>query len=273
MNSTANLAVPRDAPPHPGLSLVFAPGQRPSADDVLRLLQSSGGRAWEKLGGEGWLGENQATGFAISHKPEPSAGWLEILAWGLTFDLAGLAPAPPAPLPEMAHWYGFREKPRAEPLEAITLIPGEHLQGAENLLPVMRAMTAMATRLAAIDKVKAVVWHPARSAMAPDAFTTAIGNWLQGGPFPALGLTALFPDSDGAMRSEGLAFFIGRELLIEPSLGTTTAQKAQIAARLINQLVGSNTILKRFDFIGPNGEYFSVEPSDNDRFLRVWSKS
>ena len=273
MNSNVDVTAPWELKSNAALSFIFEPGQRPSADDVLRLVQSSGGRAWEKLGGDEWLGKNQATGFAISHKPEPSAGWLEILAGGLTFDLAGLTPAPSGPLPEMAHWYGFREKPRVEVAEAITLVPGEHLQGAENLLPVTRVMTATATRLAALDNVKAVVWHPARSAMAPAVFTTSIGNWLQGGAFPALGLTALFPDGNGAIRSEGLAFFIGQELLIEPSIGISTAQNVKIAARLINHLVGSNTIQQRFDFIGPNGEYLSVEPSGNDRFLRVWTKS
>jgi len=231
-----------------------------------------------RLSSEGWAtngsgGEIQPAGFAVSHKPETSAGWLELLASGLTFDLVGLAPAPAAPLPDIAHWYGFRDEPPVEPGEAITLVPGEQLQGAENLLPVMRVMTAMASRLAALDNVKAIVWHPARSAMAPAAFTAAIGNWLQGGAFPALGLTALFPDGDGAIRSEGLAFFTGQELIIEPSIGITTNENVKISARIINQLVGSNTVRQRFDFIGPNGEYLSVEPSDNDRFLRVWGKT
>lgn len=263
-----NVAEPWKSDLNSALSLIFAPDLRPSAEDVLRLVKSS-----EDWPANGPGGEIQPTGFAVSHQPKPSAGWLEILADGLTFDLVGLTPAPGAPLPEMAHWYGFREEPRTERAEAITLVPGENLHGAQNLLPVMRAMTAMATRLVALDHVKAVVWHPARSAMAPAAFTTAIGNWLQGGAFPSLALTALFADGDGAMRTEGLAFFIGQELLIEPFPGISMAQNAKIAARLINLLVGNITITNRFDFTGPNGEYFSVEPSDNDRFLRVWRKS
>ena len=47
------------------LSLLFEPGQRLSAVDVLRLAESR---------------EPGVSGFAVSHQPEPSAGWLELLA-------------------------------------------------------------------------------------------------------------------------------------------------------------------------------------------------
>ncbi len=212
-------------------------------------------------------------GFAVSHQPEPDAGWVELLAGGMTFDLAGLAPAAAAPMPAMAHFYGVPARSDPAPAEAITLMPGEQLRGAEHLLPVIRTMAGIATRLAELADVTAVVWHPARCAMAPDAFAATITAWLNGGAFPALGLTALFPDSDGAIRSEGLAFFVGRELRIEPFIGKNTTEYVKIATRLINQLVGSDTIHQPLDLMGPNGEQFSVEPSEHDGLLRAWRKS
>ena len=148
MNANASSTAPWRSRSNSGLSLLFEPGQRPTADNVLRLVELSNEGQPEKSGSKAKAGENQATGFAISHRPDPSAGWLEILAGGLTFDLAGLNPGLSAPLPEMAHWYGFRDKP-PDAAEAVTLMPGEQLQGADNLLPVMRVMAATATRLAA----------------------------------------------------------------------------------------------------------------------------
>jgi hypothetical protein len=265
---SANSMAPWEAQSNSRLSLIFRPGQRPSAAAVLRLAESSVGSAREQHRRDGLV-----PGFAVTHQPEPSAGWLELLAGGLTFDLAGLAPAASAPMPTMAHFYGFPERPGPEPAEAITLMPGEQLRGGESLLPVMRTMAGLATRLAALSEVTAVVWHPARCAMAPAVFASAIGRWLAGGAFPSLGLTALFRDGDGAICSEGLAFFIGQELRIDPIISINTEQKAKIAARLINQLVGSDPIHQPFEFIGPNGEKLSVEPSGNDGFLRVWRKT
>ena len=255
------------------LSLVFRPGERPSANDILRLLQMGEGSAGEGLVGEGLTGDWHPTGFTVSHYLQPAAGWLEIFAGGLMLELSGLAPAMPAPLPDMAHWYGFHEKPSMERAEVVSLRPGEHWRMAGNSLPVIRAMAGLAARLTGLAQVQAVVWHPARSVMAPAAFAAAIGGWLPGGAFPALGLTALYRDNDGAIRSEGLAFFIGQELLIEPDPSTTTAQDAKLAARLINQLVGSDAIHQRLEFLGPSGEHISVEPSGNDRVLRVWRQS
>jgi hypothetical protein len=251
------------APPTSGLSLIFRAGQRPSTDDVLRLTKSRGSAAREP-----W-----APGFAAGHQPEPGAGWLELLATGLAFDLVGLSPAKPAPLPEMVHFYGLPGTPTDTATEAITLIPGERLQAGDNLLSVIRIMAGLAAQLAELANVLAVVWQPARCAMAPNLFAPAIASWLSGGVFPALGLTALFRDTDGAIRSEGLALFIGKELRIEPSLGKTTAQDAKIATRLINHLVGSEAIHQTFDFLGPNDEQLTVEPQGSDELLRVWRKS
>ena len=181
-NSIANSVAPSSAQANARLSLLFKPGHRPSAADVLRLLdlRPRPSRA------------SRSFGIAVSHRPEPSAGWLELLAGGLTFDLAGLAPASPAPRPAAAHFYGFARKPSLA-AEAITLMPGAALQGMENLLPVIRTMAATASRLARLADVTAIVWHPARSAMAPDSFVSTVSAWLAGGAFPALQSSLLKP--------------------------------------------------------------------------------
>ncbi len=258
----AKLVTPWEARSESRLSLMFGPGQRPSAADIVHLSRS--GRKSARAAG--------APGFAVSHRPEP-ADWLELLAGGMTFDLVGLAPAAAAPMPATAHFYGFPDATCALAAEAITLMPGDHLRGGQNLLPVIRTMAGLAARLAALVDVTAVVWHPARCAMAPVPFAAAIARWLTGGAFPALGLTALVREDDGAIRSEGLAFFTGQELYIEPLIGKNTAENAKIATRLINQLVGSDPIDQPFETTGPNGEYLSVVPSRNDGYLRVWRRT
>lgn len=256
-NTIANLTAPLAAPSVSGLSLIFRPGQRPAAADVLHLLNSDSDRT---------------PAVAVSYQPAPGQGWLELLAGGLTFDLTGLDPALPAPMPAVAHWYGLPAG-FAAPVEAITLLPGEQLLGDETLLPVVRIMVGIAARLAGLAHVMAVVWHPARSVLSPQGFVVAVDSWLNGGAFPALGLTALVGDEQNGVRSEGLSFFIGRELLVEGSAGMTTAQNAKMAVRIINKLIGIDAIHHALEFMGPNGEQLCVAPSADGGFLRVCRKT
>lgn len=264
---TARPMVPWEARSSARLSLILRPGQRPSAAEIVQLSQSG-----QVPGRPVPANETVRPGFAVSYQPGPNAGWVELLASGLTFELGGLAPAMALPMPAIEHFYGISEESVAR-AEAITLVPGEQLHGAENLLPVLRVMAGLAARLAELARVWAVVWHPARCAIAPGLFVSLIDNWLNGGPFPVSGLTALYFDGDGTFRSEGLAFFIGQELQINPILGKNTAYYAKIATRLINQLVGSGPIHQPLDFIGPSGEHLCVEPSGNGGFLKVWRKT
>ena len=210
--------------------------------------------------------------YTISHRPPDSEGWLELLANGLTFDLAGLAPAAAGDVPAPVHHYGFETIAAPQGLEAITLRAGAHLAGGANLMPVVRSMVDVGLALACLPKVAALVWHPAGTMMAPAYFTRIAGKWLEGGPFPALGLTALARDADGTVRSEGLAFFTGQELRIEPARNGSPAQAAKIAVRLINHLVSINPLASPCEFTGPGGERLNAEPFGSGRFIRIWQQ-
>ena len=229
------------------LSLSFAPHSRPGADDVQRILQG--------------------------HDLHPAEGRLDVSAGNWRLHLAGLAPATAVPTPLIAHRYGFAQGEAELPGELITLVQQKPLPPLAQRLPLARALVGLAAQLLELDGVQAVIWHPAGSAMAPQLFSSLTANWLQGGAFPALGLTALFADSMGAIRSSGLAFFTGQELSIAPVIGINTGDLAKIAVRLINQLVGKPAIHQELDMVGPSGERFTVEPSDNDRLLRIWRTS
>ncbi|MEY2943142.1 MAG: hypothetical protein RLY97_1156, partial [Pseudomonadota bacterium] len=212
-------------------------------------------------------------GYALGHSGAEADGVIELLYGGLSFDLLGLMPAEKCPMPDIAHRYGFTAPLANRGLEAITLVAGEHLRGAENLLPVVRGMTAIAAKLTALSGALAVAWHPARSLIAAEPFVRSITSWLDGGAFPALGLTALIRDVDSGLRSEGLAFFTGQELRIEPIHGESAAGAAKIALRLIHMLVGSEAVTKPYEFTGPAGENLRAEPSGNGKYIRIYSKA
>lgn len=244
-----------------GFSLLFPVALRPGAADVAGLARESRHTS------------SSGNAFAISHRPPDAEGWVELLAHGLTFDLVGLAPADPAPVPQIAHAYGL---PAADSLpegEWISLLPGQHLSGGQNLVPVVRAMAAAALALAGLPGVAAVAWGPGRTVLSPEYFRRSVGGWLAGGAFPALGLTALLRDENGAIVSEGLGFFTGQELRVDPILARSPAAAAKIAVRLIHSLVDGWQVQSPVEIAGPDGDRLGVEPSANGRTLRIWRTS
>ena len=236
-----------------GLSLQFAAGKRPGAKDIVRLAESA----------------QSGAQFGIAHRPPDAEGWLELLSTGLTFDCTGLAPAPAAPPPPCHQAFGLEPAGKNAKLEAITLAPGPHLAGGERLMPVIRAMVGLGAALARLDGVKAVCWLPAGSWMEPGYFIRIVGEWLQGGAFPALGLTTLERRDDGAMLSRGLAYLAGQELLLEPRLESSPADAARLAVRLIDEMVYAGPLTGSAHYSGPNGEDLRAEPEAGGTVVRV----
>ena len=228
------------------LAVLYAPGQRPSIDAVRLAGEASGA-------------------FAVTFDPGDGAEWAELLITGLTFDVAGLAPGPVEATPAIAHRFGLAADWSGQGLEAVLVRPGAHLAGAAAMLPVVRGCVALGAALATQTGAAAIVWIPARSAMAPDYFAATIGDWLGGGAFPALGLTALVPGESG-MTSEGLAFFTGQELEVA---GSDLALAGRIAVRMVHTLVSHGRLATPTRLAGPEGEPLLAEPSGDGSRVRV----
>lgn len=230
------------------LSLLFGQGQRPDAGALQALAQADSGPLH----------------FSISHQPDPEEGWLELLASGLTFDCRGLAPAAPQAAPPGGALLGLAAAPVGE---AVSLAPGPHLLEGGGLPPVVRALAGLGAALAELPGLAAVVWHPARSWMEPGYFRKAIGTWLDGGAFPALGLTTLERHGNAGMTSLGLTLFTGQELRLEGMERHTPQAMAHIALRLIHELVAEGPLLEARDYVGPGGELLHAVP--DGRFVTV----
>ncbi len=210
--------------------------------------------------------------FSISHDPNPAASldhWMELLVNGLTFDLKGLAPGAGRAVDVHPHHFDLPHDFIQSAYRAVTLEPGPHLAGGEAMLPVVRSQLLLALQLSELPGLAAIGWRPARCLSSPGHFRHSITSWLEGGPFPGFGLTALLPVPDGGIQSEGLAFFTGQELLIEPDLALDGTGAARIALRLIHELVERGGLDGRERAIGPAGESLRLTPSPNGRYVRV----
>ena len=212
---------------------------------------------------------------------EPTAGslqrnlservWVELLREGLTFDLTGLAPGPQSEFPSIEHRFDMEKTPNGFRCEAVLLSPGQHLSGGQRTLPVIKGLIGLARDLTVHFKaVESIVWPASMSAIGPRFFESVATAWLEGGPFPALGLTAFRETSDGALQSVGLAFWTGQELRIEEPLMRDKISATRLGVRLINQLVILGTLKRDERIMAPDGSHLLLQPSENGKYVRVW---
>lgn len=233
--------------------LLFPAGARPTVDDIVRLLDAP----------------ESGMAVRISHRPPAEEGWLELLASGLTFDLRGLSPSAAVPHEPMPHAYGFPETRTEEALEALSLVPSGHIAAGASLGPVLRTMLQLAANLANRLEAGAVQWRPAGTVMEPRYFSGAVFNWLTGGAFPALGLTALTPASDGSVASTGLSHFIGQEMQLEGRAGEASNESVKLAIRLVDYLVRHGPLNENHE-IPTDAGILLAEPSRVGKRVWIW---
>lgn len=237
------------------LSLIFAPGQRPDGDALERLAAAvrSGAAA-------------APVGFQVSHRPPEDEGWAELLAMGLTFDCLELAPRRAIAHAGPGQLLGLDAVPAGE---LVLLQPAPHPADGAGLLPVVRVLAGLGAALSTLPGVLAVCWGPAATCMEPGYFRRIVGDWLNGGAFPALGLTMLDRAADGVMTSRGLAWLIGQELRFEPGAAMSPQQAGQVAMRLVHLLVEHGPLAAPERLTGPNGEALQAMPDGDGAVLRV----
>lgn len=232
----------------PCLFLLFPAGSRPSAPDVRTALARSGA---------GQVSHDPA----LSEAAVTATDWLELVMDGLTFDLLGLAPGRSLQARAPRHCFGLDPGDLAE-CEVIGLAPGPHLAGAANALPVVRTMLRLACAFTRQwERALGTLWLPADSAMQRDLFVTAIEGWLAGGAFPALGLTGVIERPGGSLASDGLAFFTGQELVLDPAFGSDRVAATRLLVRLIDRLVGNPRVTSELSIRLEGGGELRLVPS------------
>ena len=259
-----------------GMHLLFALGKRPTRAAIgafvrdtalVQIAHDPFASSPILVDTDGADRDKFATNISASTK---GVQWIELLREGLTFDLLGFAPGPSSKIPQIIHKFDLEIVPDPQHFEALSLNVGGHLIGAHASLPVAKCMMALAREMIRhFKELQAVVWAPSRSAIGRRFFESSITAWLEGGPFPALGLTVFTEAPDGALQTEGLAFWIGQELRIEQSLATDKVYATRLGVRIINQLILVGGLDAAERMMAPDGTQLFMRPSPNRRFIRV----
>lgn len=263
----------------PGLYLIFSPGTRPDRATIQNFVQAHPAVALTLDPSVGpslhLVGVDNAANSAGTTQDGASAGdrvWVELVHNGLTFDLEGLLPGDPFALTDVAHKFDFSAESSVAEFEAVRLVPGNHLAGAEASLPVLRGLLALARDLVQhFEQIQAIVWPPSSSIIGRRFFESTATAWLDGGAFPALGLTSFREMVDGGLQSVGLSFLIGQELRIEPGLASDKVAATRLGVRLVNLLVLTGRVERSEQITGPDGQRLQLDPSPNGKFIRVWA--
>lgn len=249
---------------HAELHLMFAKGMRPDRLAIRAFADRQPSVTVSHDPGEDEAAHADALWPGQQH-------WLELLSDGLTFDLSGFAPGLPSPIPAFDHRFDLPAVPTAADHEAMMLRPGPHLAAGGNTMPLMRVMLALACDLVRqFDDLIAVGWGPAGTAIGRRFFESVTTAWLDGGPFPALGLTAFVETPDQAIESAGLGFWIGQELRIEPPLSTDRVAATRLGIRLVNHLVMVGGLAEDDRIVAADGTRLVLRPSRNRDLISVW---
>jgi hypothetical protein len=255
------------------LHLLFAKGNRPDCSAIRAFV------AQQQTVAIG-IDPSLDTGPDPQATPEPgrdavpasdAPAWLELLREGLAFDLHGLAPGPASPVPVLMHRFDLAEMPNSAGFDVLTIVPGPHLASSAYSQPVLRGMLALARDLAQhFSDLAVIAWGPSRSAIGRRFFESVVTAWLEGGPFPALGLTAFEQLPDGALQSVGLGCWIGQEVRIELPLSADKVAATRLGIRLVNQLVIMGGLKQSERITAPDGTRLVMHPSRDSTIVRVW---
>ncbi|KWV92839.1 hypothetical protein AUC45_01445 [Erythrobacter sp. YT30] len=190
---------------------------------------------------------------------------------GLTFDLKGLEPGDADEISAIGFRFDFDEKLHPSEFEALRIIPGEHLISGKASMPVVKGMIALARDLTHhFESIAGIFWPPSQSVIGRRFFESISTAWLDGGAFPALGLTAFNETSDGALVSVGLDFWVGQEVRIEKPLSDDKVAATRLAVRIINHVILIGGISEAERITGPDRIPLIMRPSRNQKFIRVW---
>ncbi len=216
-------------------------------------------------------GETIASKLKIQSKAQSDSVWVELLHNGLSFDLRGLEPGEADEIPEIEHRFDLDGELGSADFEVLHVIPGQHLISGKASMPVVKGIIALARDMTHhFEDIAGVYWPPSGSVIGRRFFESISTAWLEGGAFPALGLTAFRETIDGALESVGLEFWIGQELRIEKPLSEDKVAATRLAIRLVNQLVLIGGIFEAERITGPDRTPLIMRPSRNQKFIRVW---
>lgn len=193
-------------------------------------------------------------------------GTIELQRAGLTFDLAGLAPGPAVPIPDLGGT-GIDDTAAQHETRALSLRVGPHIAAGRRTLVVLREWFALAQDLGQRFGAEGVCWVPGANAIGMDNLARHLAAWDARGEVPVSLLATFRRTIDGALQSRGLHTFTGQELRVEPPL--QQGEDDALARLLFTHLFYAGKQTQSGQLTAPDGHPLRIEPSADGRYVRV----
>jgi hypothetical protein len=238
-----------------GASLLFPDSAFPDAEALACLFEG---------------GESPGIPARVCHR-SADGNCLEVLVSGLTVEVRRHGAKGDVPLCDPGQHYGFAKAPLSDRFGIIEIAPGRHIAAGARLLPIVETVASLAANIALNLPAAAVDWHTAGTRVEPRFFSQSVLNWLAGGPFPALGLTALVPGPESSVSSRGLQAITGQEMRLAGAPEESPDEAMRTAARVVDYLVRHGRLTVPREITG-RGLSLVAEPSQFGDVVWVWRK-
>lgn len=155
----------------------------------------------------------------------------------------------------------------------ISIELGNHLAGGEKIPAVVKAMLSAASAIGQATAAFAVMWLPAKTVSGFDYFARVVAEYDHGGVFPVLALVNFKKEDDGTIRSSGLEWLAGQELVVAPSLLSDSELMRRIL-RVAHDLAVSGAIIDDIELAGIEAdERIILSPEMGERTLKMRTTS
>jgi|TARA_R100000049_G_C1955282_1_gene108565 hypothetical protein len=201
---------------------------------------------------------------------DTDGGAIALQRAGLGFDLTGLAPGLPLPVPHPLSALELPSDFAPARIAAASLRLGPHIEAGRGNLAILREWFALAAALGEALGAAGIVWTPAGLALGPAMLARNLQAWAARGELPVTLLASFHPTLDGAVQSRGLAFFIGQEFRIEPQLVRGAGQVDALARLLFRHLVYAGPQSETGQLSTPDGHPLRIEAAAAGHAIRVW---
>ena len=152
---------------------------------------------------------------------------------------------------------------------AVSIQLGNHVEGGDRVAPILKAMLSAAAIIGQITGAFGVMWVPARTISGFDFYVRGVTDYDEGGVFPVLALVNFKKCDDGNVRSTGLEWLTGQELVAAQS-NWSDAELMRRIVRVAHDLAVGGAVTGETELPGIEaGERIILTPDIANRTLKM----
>lgn len=152
----------------------------------------------------------------------------------------------------------------------ISIELGSHLGGGEKVPAIVKAMLTAAAGIGHMTDAFAAMWLPAKTISGFEYFARVVADYDAGGVFPVLALVNFKKEAEGTIRSKGLDWLAGQELLVAPSSDLSDSELMRRIVRVSHDLAVGGAIVHDMELAGiEEHERIELAPHKTERALQM----